>query len=186
MADAVLTLNAGSSSIKFSLFEVDGASSLRLASQGEVEGIGSAPHFSVRDKAGTILADQTWPAPHQAFESLLEGVIGWTETHLREDSLIAVGHRVVHGGPDHYRPELATPDLLAALDRLTPLASVARASQRRTNSGDRRLPAKLPQVACFDTAFHHTMPAVATRFRVAARILRMRACGAMAFHGLSL
>ncbi|SDS51522.1 acetate/propionate family kinase [Bradyrhizobium canariense] len=184
MADAVLTLNAGSSSIKFSLFEIDGASSLRLASQGEVEGIGSAPHFSVRDKAGTILADQTWPAPHQAFESLLEGVIGWTETHLREDSLIAVGHRVVHGGPDHYRPELATPDLLAALDRLTPLAPLHEPHNVAPIRAIAAARPKLPQVACFDTAFHHTMPAVATRFALP-REYEDAGVRRYGFHGLS-
>jgi acetate kinase len=184
MADAILTLNAGSSSIKFSLFEVDGASSLRLVSQGEVEGIGSAPHLTVREKTGTILAEQRWPDPHQAFESLLETVIGWTETHLGADSLIAVGHRVVHGGPDHYRPELATPDVLAALDQLTPLAPLHEPHNIAPIRAIAAVRPKLPQVACFDTAFHHTMPAVATRFALP-REYEDAGVRRYGFHGLS-
>lgn len=186
MVDAVLTLNAGSSSIKFSLFEVDGTASRapRLASHGEIEGIGSAPHFVVRDLSGAILAEQRWPDSHQAFPSLLEAVIGWAEGHLGADRLIAVGHRVVHGGPDHCRPERATAALLDALDRLTPLAPL---HEPHNIAPIRAIAAARPnllQVACFDTAFHHTMPKVATRFALP-REYEQAGVRRYGFHGLS-
>lgn len=166
MADVVLTLNAGSSSIKFSLFEVDatGSPPSRLVSRGEIEGIGSAPHFIARDLTGTVLAEQRWPNPNQPFSSLLEAAVSWAEDHLGADKLVAIGHRVVHGGATHSRPERVTPALLSALDRLTPLAPL----HEPHNVAPIRIIAaarpSLPQVACFDTAFHNTMPKVATRF----------------------
>jgi acetate kinase len=156
----------------------------RQVSQGEVEGIGSAPHFTVRDKAGAIVAEQRWPDPRQTFESLLETVIGWTETHLGADRLVGVGHRVVHGGPDHHRPELATPDLLAALDRLTPLAPLHEPHSIAPIRAIAAARPALPQVACFDTAFHHTMPAVATRFALP-REYEKAGVRRYGFHGLS-
>jgi len=184
VADAVLTLNSGSSSIKFSLFEVDGLKPLRLASRGEVEGIGSAPHFVVYDPADTVLAEQSWTDPNQAFQSLLEAVIDWAESHLGADNLVAVGHRVVHGGPDHDRPERVTPDLLAALDRLTPLAPLHEPHNIAPIRAIASVRPKLPQVACFDTAFHHSMPAVATRFALP-REYEAMGVRRYGFHGLS-
>ena len=122
MTDAVLTLNAGSSSLKFTLFEAAGLDRLQLVWCGEVERIGSAPRFVARNPTGATLTEQTWSDAEQDFQSLLTTVIDWAEAHLGADTLVAVGHRVVHGGPDHNRPERVTPDLLTALDLLTPLA----------------------------------------------------------------
>jgi acetate kinase len=184
MADAVLTINAGSSSIKFSLFEVSDSDHLKLVSAGKVEGIGSAPHFVARGPAGEVLADQIWPDPNQISQPLLEKVIGWVEGHLDANTLIAVGHRVVHGGPDHNLPERVTPELLSVLDRLTPLAPL----HEPHNIAPIRLIAatrpELPQVVCFDTAFHHTMPAVATRFALP-RQYEQAGVRRYGFHGLS-
>jgi acetate kinase len=184
MADAVLTLNAGSSSIKFSLFELGDSDHPKLVAAGEVEGIGSAPHFIARAPAGAVLAEQRWSDPAQSFGPFLETVIEWAEDHLGANTLIAVGHRVVHGGPDHGRPERVTPELLSVLDKLTPLAPLHEPhniAPIRTIAATRP---KLPQVVCFDTAFHHTMPAVATRFALPRRYEQagVRRYG---FHGLS-
>ncbi len=184
MADAVLTLNAGSSSIKFSLFELDRPDHLRLVAKGEIEGIGSAPHFFARNSADLVLADQRWPDPDQNFQSLLETVIDWAETHLGADTLVAVGHRVVHGGPDHDRPERVTPDLLAALDRLTPLAPLHEPHNLAPIRAIAAARPNLAQVACFDTAFHHTMPVVATRFALP-REYEAEGVRRYGFHGLS-
>lgn len=186
MANAVLTLNAGSSSIKFSLFEVDGtpSRSLRLVSRGEAEGIGSAPHFVARDPAGAVLTERRWPDPKQDFQSLLEAVIGWAEGHLGAEKLIAVGHRVVHGGPKHYRPERVTAALLSALDRLTPLAPLHEPHNIAPIRAIAAARPNLPQVACFDTAFHHTMPKVATRFALP-REYEEAGVRRYGFHGLS-
>lgn len=183
MPDAVLTLNAGSSSIKFSLFEIGPAGALAPASHGEIEGIGGAPHFIVRDPAGATLADRTW-AQAPPFATLLETVIGWAESHLGADKLIAVGHRVVHGGTEHARPERATPALLDALDRLTPLAPLHEPHNLAPIRAIAAARPKLPQVACFDTAFHHDMPKVATRFALP-REYEDAGVRRYGFHGLS-
>jgi acetate kinase len=184
MSEAIITFNAGSSSIKFSLYEVDGSTSLRLACRGELDRIGSAPHFVARDAAGSVLADQSWPDPNKPFASLLLTVLDWVEGHLGAATLIGVGHRVVHGGPDHDRPERVTPALLAALDGLTPLAPLHEALNIAPMRAIAVSHPKLAQVACFDTAFHHTMPAVASRFALPRdyEIAGLRRYG---FHGLS-
>ncbi len=122
MAEAILTLNAGSSSLKTGIFRNAGAGRLELAVRGEVEETAAAPRFSARDSTGAVLADESWPQAAGDFRLLLDRVLDWAEAHLGKDGLLAVGHRVVHGGRDHVRPELVTPELLDALDRLIPLA----------------------------------------------------------------
>ena len=185
MAEAILTLNAGSSSLKFALFGADGTGRLDLTLRGEIEEIATDPHFTARDGAdGAVLADTRWPKTAGDFQALLQKVIDWIEAHLGDDTLIAVGHRVVHGGPDHARPERVTPELLAALDRLTPLAPL---HQPRNLASIRAIAAARPglsQVACFDTAFHHTMPAVASRFALP-REYEAMGVRRYGFHGLS-
>lgn len=183
MGDAVLTFNSGSSSLKFSLFEIGQSSQLKLVAKGEVEEIDSAPHFFVRDTNGALLAEQSWQR-QQNFQSVLASIITWTEGHLGGDQLIAVGHRIVHGGPDHDRPEIVTADLLDELDRLTPLAPL---HVPRNLAPVRAIAAEKPsltQVVCFDTAFHHSMPAVATRFALP-REYEAAGVRRYGFHGLS-
>jgi acetate kinase len=184
MTDAILTLDAGSSSIKFSLFDVDPSSRLTRAFRAEVEGIGSNLRFAASDAAGKVLAEQSWPDPGQPFEALVEKVIDWMESHLGGDTLIAAGHRVVHGGADHNRPERVTPDLLVTLDRLAPLAPLHEAHNVAPIRAIAAIRPSLPQVATFDTAFHRTIPAVATRYALPRDIeaLGVRRYG---FHGLS-
>lgn len=184
MADAILTLNAGSSSLKFSLFEITPDRGLHLASEGQVEGIGTAPHFIAKGPDGAILAERRWPGSNADYNAPIEQVTSFAETHLHGDTLIAVGHRVVHGGPDHDRPQRVTDDLLSALDKLTPLAPL----HEPHNIAPMRAIAKerpnLPQVACFDTAFHHGMPVVATRFALPRRY-EAEGVRRYGFHGLS-
>ena len=184
MAQAVLTLNAGSSSIKFKVFEIADADRLELVSRGQVEAIGSAPRFVAYDPGGKVLAEQSWPEPDQPFRSLIGTVIGCAEDHLGADALAAVGHRVVHGGPDYFRPKLVTPELLAALDRLVPLAPLHEPHNLSPIRAIADARPNLPQVACFDTAFHHAMPAVATRFALP-REYEASGVRRYGFHGLS-
>jgi acetate kinase len=182
MADAILALNAGSSSIKFSLFETDEGDRMKLAVRGELEEIDSGQHFVARDPAGAVLAEERWSG--QSFAPLVAKVIAWAERHLEGSKLIAVGHRVVHGGPDYDRPQRVTPELLAKLDRLTPLAPL---HEPRNLAPIRAIAAEradLLQVACFDTAFHHTMPPVATRFALP-RAYEADGVRRYGFHGLS-
>ena len=184
MTDAVLTLNAGSSSLKFTLFEAAGLDRLQLVWCGEVERIGSAPRFVARNPTGATLTEQTWSDAEQDFQSLLTTVIDWAEAHLGADTLVAVGHRVVHGGPDHNRPERVTPDLLTALDLLTPLAPLHEPHNVAPIRAIAAARPELPQVACFDTAFHHTMPKIATRFALP-REYEEAGVRRYGFHGLS-
>ncbi len=184
MPGAVLTLNSGSSSIKFSLFEIGKKETLTLASHGEIEAIGSAPHFFARLPTGAVLTERRWPNPNQPFAALMETVIGWAESHLGADTLVAVGHRVVHGGVMHDRPERVTPKLLAVLDRLTPLAPLHEPHNLAPIRAIAAARPRLPQVACFDTAFHHGMPIVATRFALP-REYEAAGIRRYGFHGLS-
>ena len=163
MANAVLTLNAGSSSIKFALYEADSGSP-RLVSRGVVEGIGIAPHFLARDAYDVILQDQTLGDQTTSHESLLGTLLDWIDQHLGVHILTGVGHRIVHGGPHHDRPVLVTPELLTELDRLTPLAPLHQLHNLSPIHAVTAARPDLPQVVCFDTAFHHGMPAIATRF----------------------
>ncbi len=184
MTEAILTLNAGSSSLKFALFRVGRPDTLVLALRGEIEAIAGHSNFQAWDADGKELADEPWPNAAGGSQSLLEKVIDWTEAHLGTERLIAVGHRVVHGGPDHAEPERVTPELLAALDKITPLAPLHQPQNLAPIRAIAAARPDLPQVACFDTAFHRTMPAVASRFALpreyeAARIRRY------GFHGLS-
>ncbi|WP_026304114.1 acetate/propionate family kinase [Kaistia granuli] len=184
MAEAILTLNAGSSSLKFALFRVEGPDRLELSLRGEIEMIATRPHFLARDAGGAVLADHNWPDAAGASQPLFEMVVGWTEAHLGADRLMAVGHRVVHGGPNHAKPERVTPALLAALDRITPLAPLHQPQNLAPIRAIAAARPELPQVACFDTAFHHTMPDVASRFALP-REYEAMAVRRYGFHGLS-
>jgi acetate kinase len=184
MTDAVLTLNAGSSSIKFALFEVGSGHLLALASRGEIETIESAPHFIARDARGKVLTERHWSQDQTDFQSLVETVIGWAEEHLEGDALRAVGHRVVHGGTHFDKPCVATPEVLQTLDALTPLAPLHQPHNLAPIRAIAKARPRLPQVACFDTAFHRTMPAVATRFALP-REWEEQGVRRYGFHGLS-
>lgn len=181
MTPAILALNAGSSSLKFTLFEA--GARLRVTSTGEIEGIGAAPHFLARDPAGATLAERRWPegTDHQ---TLLREVLSWVGEHLDGGALVAVGHRVVHGGRDFTQPVRVTPAVLDALDGLTPLAPLHQPHSLEPIRALMALQPDLPQVACFDTAFHATMPDVATRFALP-RALAAEGVRRYGFHGLS-
>ena len=154
----VLTVNGGSSSIRFALF--DAAGGLRRIVSGRIEGVGLAQgHFSIKDLVGTD--SQSRPvavADHSAAVNLL---MDWARHRIEAGSLLAVGHRVVHGGPDYWEPQRITPEMIAALHQLSPFDPEHLPEEiLLTEAFHRRFP-DLPQVACFDTAFHHDLPRVA-------------------------
>jgi len=173
MSSAILSLNAGSSSLKFALF--DTAGSLTVTVRGEIEDLDSAPHFTAHDAAGKVLAEQRLAA---GFDGALHALLDFTDHHLGHDGLAAVGHRIVHGGAVHIAPEIVTPALLTALDALTPLDPLHMPDNLAPVRAIATARPGLPQVACFDTAFHHTMPPVATRFALPQA---RRVCGGTAF-----
>lgn len=182
MPRAILTLNNGSSSIKFVLFRLSPKGTLTPLLSGQLESILTTPHFEARDAADVAIADELWP--RETFAALLHRAIGWIEDHLGDVQLVAVGHRVVHGGAAHVAPERVSGDLLSQLDHLAELAPL---HVPHNVEPIRELAASRPdllQVACFDTAFHATIPSVATRFGLPRRYFEagIRRYG---FHGLS-
>jgi acetate kinase len=185
MPNAILALNAGSSSIKFALFEIKSSKALSLVSRGALEGIGTKPHFVARDAQGATLGEQSWPAGAAAtHEMLLGGLLKWVEQHLGQDSLVAVGHRVVHGGREFTAPVVLTGDILQKLEQLTPLAPLHQPHSLAPVEALNTLRPGLPQIACFDTAFHRTMLPVATRFALP-RAFEEEGVRRYGFHGLS-
>ena len=185
MVNAVLALNAGSSSLKFALFRQEGGPGAALLARGEIEGIGGAPHFLVHDAQGAVLEEQRWgEGGGQGFDGLLTLLLDWIERHPGADRLIAVGHRVVHGGRDFLAPVRVTGDVLAALEVLTPLAPLHQPRSLAPVRAIATLRPDLPQIACFDTAFHHTMPAAATRLALP-REYEDEGVRRYGFHGLS-
>ncbi|ARW17349.1 Acetate kinase [Komagataeibacter europaeus] len=193
MTRAVLALNAGSSSLKFALFAIEpgetaASPSHRIAS-GELEGIGIHPHFVAHDASGQVLVDEKWtPVAEGAGDAAHHGpmatLMEWVGKQLGGVDLMAVGHRVVHGGPEFIAPVRVTPDVLTRLAALTPFAPL---HQPGSLAPIRALLAQhpdLPQVACFDTGFHHTMPPVA-QAQALPRDYASRGVRRYGFHGLS-
>jgi len=180
----ILCLNAGSSSLKFALFDGAAAVEPRLVAAGKIEKIGIAPHLIVRAAEGTVLAEQRWPAGgDMTHESLLADLLARIEGAARHD-IVGVGHRIVHGGTAFFDPVLASGAVLAQLDALCPLAPLHQPHNLAAVRAVAAVRPALPQVLCFDTAFHHRQPAVATRFALP-RALEDEGIRRYGFHGLS-
>jgi acetate kinase len=187
MATAILALNAGSSSVKFTLFHQQGTSGGQPVAHGELEGITTHPHFRATAADGTVLVDKTWPAPAgggDPHHGPVSSLIDWVTSHLGDIPLVGVGHRVVHGGAEFTAPVRITPDVLARLDALTPFAPLHQPASLGPIRALAALRPDLPQVACFDTAFHHTMPPLATRLALPGTYDR-KGVRRYGFHGLS-
>ena len=182
--DTILVVNGGSSSVKFQVFAVDGNGGLRRQIKGQMDGIGSRPRLRATGAAGEALADRCYPieaVPDVPTALMLAGA--W----LRDEhkvSPLAVGHRVVHGGPDYDRPVLIDHGVVARLERLTTLAPL---HQPHNLAPIRTLLVKfpaLPQVACFDTGFHRDHDEVADHYAIPRR-LHDEGVRRYGFHGLS-
>lgn len=183
MSGSLLTINAGSSSLKFALFDAD--SELTETLRGEIENLESAPHFRARDKTGAVFAEKRWQADDKhSFEDVLGNLLTFADTHLDRGGLAAVGHRIVHGGAEHIAPEAVTPALLKSLQALTPLDVLHMPHSLAPIRAIALARPGLAQVACFDTAFHHTLPAVATRLALP-RAVSESGVRRYGFHGLS-
>jgi acetate kinase len=183
MKGSILALNAGSSSLKFAVF--DGAT-LKDMVRGEIEDLDEAArHMIARDAAGAVLAERSWKTTGEhPFATALDSLLEFADAHLGHDGLAAVGHRVVHGGAGHIAPEKVTPALLKALAALTPLDPLHMPLNLAPILAIAAARPALAQVACFDTAFHHTLPPVATRFALP-RELAASGVRRYGFHGLS-
>ncbi|KVA27827.1 acetate kinase [Burkholderia cepacia] len=184
MADVILVLNAGSSSIKFSAFDVHG-DTLGLIVHGQVEGLYTATaHFSAVDRHAERHERQWAGGDTFGHQEGLEQIAAFLGAHQEGYRLAAVGHRVVHGGQRFSGPVRVTPEIVAELEKLTPLAPL---HQPHNLTPIRILETMRPgveQVACFDTAFHCTQPAVTQAFALPASITS-RGVRRYGFHGLS-
>ena len=183
MTSAVLAFNAGSSSIKLALYETGGAAELRPVASGLLESLGEKPHFVAHGPDGRVLAEQHWDRAGE-HEDYLTTVLDFAEKALGHDRLAVAGHRVVHGGADHIAPELVTPALLDALEALVPLAPLHQPHSLAPIRALAKLRPGLQQVACFDTAFHHTMAPVAAHIALP-RAITESGVRRYGFHGLS-
>ena len=159
MSDVILVLNAGSSSLKFTLFEVGAEPSVLCG--GQISGIGTAPRF----EAKSVTASETlrWDK-ETSRDELLRFLLDWVHDRLSGHRLLAAGHRVVHGGDLFAGPVRIDADVLAELGRLEPLAPLHQPHNLFPIRALAELHPGLAQVACFDTAFHRTQPEEARRF----------------------
>ena len=184
MAEAILVLNAGSSSLKFSVFR-SGSAELELSLRGQAEGLTTAARFTAQDASGKSLSERVWKEGEPlGQEGAVSHLVEFLRGNLGEHRLVAVGHRVVHGGLQFSEPVRVTADVIRALEKLVPLAPL---HQPHNLAPIRfvleRLPS-LPQVACFDTAFHRAQPELAQAFALPEEITG-RGVRRYGFHGLS-
>jgi len=182
--DTILVVNAGSSSVKFQVFSVEGEGRLRRQVKGQIDGIGSRPRLRASGASGDPMADRAYPIEAVPDVAAAMGIAGeWLRNELRIDP-IAVGHRVVHGGPDYGKPVLIDYGVVARLERFIALAPL---HQPHNLSPIRSILAAfpaLPQVACFDTAFHRSHSAVADHYAIPHQ-LHAEGVRRYGFHGLS-
>jgi acetate kinase len=184
MSDSILVINAGSSSIKFQLFSVDAGDRLQRRLKGQIESIGVHPHLVAKDAHGGTLIDKTWPA---AEVGDVPAALGKLVEFLRAEIgtlPMAVGHRVVHGGPDYSAPILIDASVVERLEAFSPLAPLHQPNNLGPIRSLLQRQPRLSQVACFDTAFHRGHPEVADRYALPEQLCRdgVRRYG---FHGLS-
>ncbi|HSF48672.1 MAG TPA: acetate/propionate family kinase [Burkholderiales bacterium] len=178
MAESILALNVGSSSVKFAVYAADGRA---LRCRGAVEQTPEGARLSVSE--GATSAEQ--PLPHSAdLKSLLDAVLDWLDAHGAGADLAAAGHRVVHGGERFTAPVLIDANVLAELEHLTRLAPLHQPENLEAVRALKQRDPKLPQVACFDTAFHRNQPKVAREFGLP-RELTESGIRRYGFHGLS-
>ncbi len=184
MSETILVVNAGSSSIKFQLLSVGAGDQLQRRLKGHIEGIGVHPRLFAKGMEGETLIDETWlPADAADVPAALGKVVDFLRAQI--GSLpAAVGHRVVHGGPDYSEPTLIDDAVLERLDAFTPLAPLHQPNNLGPIRTLRQRQPQLPQVACFDTAFHRGHPDVADRYALPEQFYAegIRRYG---FHGLS-
>lgn len=178
--DAILVLNAGSSSIKLALYRVNGGS-LSLAWHGMLEEVRTAPHFHATAPDGSTIADEQ---PAIAPDQTTTWVLDWIDQHLGGASLLACGHRVVHGGADYAEPVCIDDAVMEELAALVPLAPLHQPVNLEPIRAIREVRPNLRQVACFDTAFHRGHSSVVNTFALPYRYYEagVRRYG---FHGLS-
>ena len=183
MDDYALVLNAGSSSLKFCVFHRP-QQQWRLASRGQIEGIGTRARLRAKDGEGQTMIDQPAVEATPDGRAALDYLAKWLRYTYGPAKLLGVGHRVVHGGARYRAPVIVTPEVLAELHRLVPLAPLHQPYNLAAIEAVRERLRGVPQVACFDTSFHRGQPAVAEIIPLPGSI-RTAGVQRYGFHGLS-
>ena len=185
MADLIVVLNAGSSSLKFTIY-CDRGEKPEALYDGQVEGLYTESRFKVKDGFGKVVGEKKWPTGSALdHEGAIEALFAWGRGVLHsEDRIVAVGHRVVHGGLRYTKPILVDDQILSDLEEFNPLAPLHQPHNLAAIRILRKRSPDLPQVACFDTSFHTSIPAVAQAFALPRKFTEqgIRRYG---FHGLS-
>lgn len=181
MRDAILALNAGSSSVKFGLYDFEASGGLDLVARGTLDE-GSASRLVANSADGTTLCDV--PIAGGDAKALIRTLIHWIEEEKTERKLVACGHRIVHGGMEFADPVRLTPPVMSALDKLTPLAPLHQPRSLSPVSALTDLRPELQQVGCFDTAFHRTIEPSVSRYALPPEY-EEKGIRRYGFHGLS-
>ncbi len=184
MDDYVLVLNAGSSSLKFCIYHKHATEQWHLESRGQIEGIGTSPKLSVKNSKGEKIADEKLPDSIKDGRNAIDSLGKWLQSKYGDARLLAVGHRVVHGGASYTKPIIVTNEVLNDLRGLIPLAPLHQPYNLAAIEALHERRADVPQVACFDTSFHRGHSAVAELVPLPAN-LRNEGLQRYGFHGLS-
>lgn len=183
MGDVILVINAGSSSIKFAIFAIDAGVESSAILRGQIEKIGTAPALQARRQDGSVITEEAPPGTAGTVPSLAF-LLDWLKLHLSEYRLVGAGHRVVHGGENHSAPVRIDSTVIESLEALIPLARLHEPIEVEAIKGLAKLSPGIPQVACFDTAFHHHRPSVDKLFAIP-REYTAAGVRRYGFHGLS-
>jgi len=181
MADCIAVINAGSSSIKFAVYALPGEA---LLFRGQIESIGLNPRLSVRNPSGATIAEQGWQAEGFDHRAATQEIVRAVNGLLGGSTIVAVGHRVVHGGMEYSAPSRVDAAVLAELERFVPLAPLHQPHNLAPIRAILERAPHLPQVACFDTAFHRSQAAVVQSFALP-RSYFAEGIRRYGFHGLS-
>ena len=185
MQQSILTINAGSSSVKFALFELAEHIAEKAAISGQIDGIGTAHvRLVAKDNTGTRIVDQALPAGADhatSFDQLLH----WFSSSAKGGKIVAVGHRVVHGGEKFAKSVVITDEVMQAIEECNPLAPLHNPANIIGIKACQELMPGVPMVAVFDTAFHQTMPPVAFRYPLPKALYSEHKIRRYGFHGTS-
>jgi acetate kinase len=185
MSEAIVVFNAGSTSLKFSVYAVAGPGGLDLVNRGGVDGMQTDPRFVAQDAAGAKVAEHAWGKGQEIdHRTAMQFIIDWMHKSITGVKVIGVGHRIVLGGKRYAKPVLIDKDVLDYLDSLTVMEPSHQAYELRGARAVAQDFPHLPQVASFDSSFHRTMPRVAQIYALPQEVLD---AGAQhwGYHGIS-
>jgi acetate kinase len=182
--ETLLVVNAGSSSLKFQVFGISRGTDLARVIKGQIDGIGTHPRFKAMGADGSSLIDQSFaPGAVPDLPAAVREAGAWL-SGTQKLNLVAIGHRVVHGGPEYDRPALVDHEMIARLERYIPLAPLHQPNNLAPIRALLMLRPDLPQVACFDTAFHRSHSAIADHYALP-ECFYAEGVRRYGFHGLS-